>query len=409
MIDWLILALLILPFTAATPGSTSFTVPSILTPHFEVSPPYHVTPRNVDFTVASVSNWGTLHDYSIDSSYIIRRQGPLTLSFIQNRTFWFAGPTSIFDTVKRTGKSSSTSVAMALNLAHPSWIREVSTTPVSSWPVVPLTPAEKEIRRVYRYDFRFSTQAHSSLINDTSAIQFWDVTAYNNDGCEETAGSTLIIYTFDKTKNTLIVTRPAPVYQTLSPLRYPYGSFATLAVGGTTYLYAWDPFSTGDEFNDGWRKDIHVASAPSSSIADKSTWKYYDGHAGTWSATEPLPTARRQSQAIFTLSDPPFEDLFAYFLVGSIFYSEYHNAYLLIYSSTVDYRYVRVRYSSTPVGPWSSPSKIIFDSANYEGVAIRNSLATATFFQTNGNLGGKSILLPVTKGDDVLTFKVNFA
>ncbi|KAJ8103604.1 hypothetical protein POJ06DRAFT_5057 [Lipomyces tetrasporus] len=414
MIYLLVLILLGVAFTTATPVSTSFPVPSILTPHREVSPPYRATPRNLGFTVASASNWGPLKDFSINSSsYETLKVAPSTLCSIQNRTFWFAGQTDIQILQSRTFVGSSSSVAMALDFSHPSWIKEISTRPSASWPVIPVTPAEQAMSVAYNYKFIFHPLTHGSLINATTALQLWDISASNNDEsnyCQGYPATTLILYTLDSTTNTLTVTRPAPSYQRYR--QYPYGSFATLTVQGMTYLYALDSYDTGDDSNNGYQRDVHVAAAPASSIADKSTWKYYDNATSTWSSTEPLPTNRRASAAILTVlpassSDEPFN----YFQGGSIFFSEYHNAYLLIFVLASDSRYFRVRYAPTPLGPWSGNETIILDAAGY-GIGFVYGLATPIFFQTDGSVGGKSLLLTASLSDgysETQTFKVNFA
>ncbi|KAK9327114.1 hypothetical protein V1520DRAFT_315602 [Lipomyces starkeyi] len=399
------ITLLKLSFATATPVSTSFPVPSILTPHFEDSPSYSVTPRKVGFKVASVTNYGNLHDNSINSSYTIARSFPPTLCSIQNRTFWFAGQTRIQDSHFKLIGSSITSVAIALTFSHPTWIRELSTRPESAWSsVIPLTPAEKAISLAYNQNTTFYPRIHSSLINDSSAIQFWDVKSLNSL-CHSNAGTTLIIYTLDSMANTLTVTRPAPVYQKYR-VQYEYGSFATLTVQGTTYLYTWDTFSTGDENYDGWHRDVHVAAAPASSIADKSTWKYYDNGTQTWSSTEPLPTQRRVTAAILTLDDIPYYDGLDFFISASIFYSKYHNAYLLVYTA-IDNHLVRVRYAATPVGPWSSPGVIILDGGPYS-INFATVLASPIISQTDGNVGGKSLLL-TTDYPGNMTVKITFA
>ncbi|KAK9372086.1 uncharacterized protein V1513DRAFT_453515 [Lipomyces chichibuensis] len=396
------ITLLKLVFATATPVSTSFPVPSILTPHFEDSPSYSVTPRNVKFKVASVTNYGNLNDNSINSSYIIKTSFPPTLCSIQNRTFWFAGQTTIQDSSHFNLISSSiTSVAIELTFSPPTSIRELSTRPEFSWSsVIPLTSTEKAISLAYNQNTTFYPRVHSSFINGSSAIQFWDVKSLSSL-CHSNAGTTMIIYTLDSMTNTLTVTRPAPVYQKYN-VQYEYGSFATLTVQGTTYLYSWDTFTIGD----GWHKDVHVAAAPASSIADKSTWKYYNKGTQTWSSTEPLPTSRRQTAAILTLDDVPDYDGPDFFVSASIFYSKYHNAYLLVYTA-VDNRLVRVRYASTPVGPWSSPGIEILDGTPYSN-NFATVLASPIISQTDGNVGGKSLLL-TTNYPGNMTVVITFA
>ncbi|KAK9350714.1 hypothetical protein V1523DRAFT_418966 [Lipomyces doorenjongii] len=414
MTSFLVLVqLTVAAFASAT--STTFSVPNILTPHSEFSPPFMVTPRNLGFSVASVSNWGYLHDYSINSSYTLTSgfQGFPTLCSIQNRTFWFAGPVQIQDAQNRTLASTSSSVAMALTFSHPSWIRELSPRPDSSWPVIPITPAEQLVSITYNQTYQFDATAHCSLINDTSAVQFWDAWSYNSGkyNCFHIGGSFLVIYTLDPATNKLTISRPAPVYQKES-IQYPYGSFSTLTVQGMTYLYAWDVYVPpsddmgGDSGTGGNHRDIHVAVAPTSTIADKSTWKYYDNSTGTFSSTEPLPTTRRSSAAIIILDEfsTEFENTF---LSASIFYSEYHDAYLLVYAPIYPPG-IYVRFAPTPLGPWSSPGTKIMDPTQFGYSVVRYALASPIFFQTDGN-GGQSLLLTLSGDYKTQAFKLNFS
>ncbi|KAK9372465.1 uncharacterized protein V1513DRAFT_238861 [Lipomyces chichibuensis] len=408
-----LLQLAVAAFVSAT--STTFSVPNILTPHNEFSPPFRVTPRNLGFSVASVSNEGYLHDDSINSSYTLTSgfQGYPTFCSIQDRSFWFAGPVQIQDAQQQTVASTSSSVAMALDFSHPSSIRELSPRPESSWPVIPLTPAEQFVSATYNQTYQFDATAHCSLINDTSALQFWDAWSYNSGlyNCFHTGGSFLVIYTLDPATNKLTVSRPAPVYQK-EAIQYPYGSFSTLTVQGMTYLYAWDVYFPpsddlgGEEDTGGNHRDIHVAVAPTSTIEDKSTWKYYDNRTGTFSSTEPLPTTRRSSAAIIILND--FSTEFANtFLSASIFYSEYHDAYLLVYAPIYPPG-IYVRYAPTPLGPWSSPGTKIMDPTQFGYNVVRYALASPIFFQTDGN-GGQSLLLTLSSDYQTQAFKVNFS
>ncbi|KAK9372458.1 uncharacterized protein V1513DRAFT_238829 [Lipomyces chichibuensis] len=412
MASFLVLVQLIVgTFASAASVSTTFSVPNILTPHRELSPPFRVTPRNLGFSVASVSNEDYLHDDSIDSSYTVTPFRP-TLCSIQNRTFWFAGPVQIQDAQKRTVALTSSSVAMALNFSHPSWIRELSPRPESSWPIIPLTPAEQFVSATYKKTYQFDTSAHCSLISDTSAVQFWNAWSYNAGtyNCYSPSGSFLAIYTLDPATNKLTVSRPAPVYQKLS-IQYPYGSFSTLTVQGKTYLYAWDVYYPpsddmgGEHDPGGYHRDIHVAVAPTSTIEDKSTWKYYDNRTGTFSSTEPLPTTRRSSAAIIILND--FSTEFANtFLSASIFYSEYHDAYLLVYAPFYPPG-IYVRFAPTPLGPWSSRGTKIMDPTQFGYTVVRYALASPIFFQTGGK-AGQSLLLTLTGDYKTQAFKLNF-
>ncbi|KAK9481482.1 hypothetical protein V1527DRAFT_455965 [Lipomyces starkeyi] len=279
---------------------------------------------------------------------------------------------------------------MALDFSHPSWIRGLSPRPESSWPAIPLTPSEQFVSATYKKTYQFDTSAHCSLISGTSAVQFWNAWSYSAGtyNCYSPSGSFLAIHTLDSATNKLTISRPGPVYQKLRK----------------TYLYAWDVYYPpsddmgGEHDPGGYHRDIHVAVAPTSTIADKSTWKYYDNRTRTFSSTEPLPTTRRSSAAIIILNDVSTS--------ASIFYSEYHDAYLLVYAPFYPPG-IYVRFAPTPLGPWSSGGTKIMDPTQFGYTVVRYALASPIFFQTGGK-AGQSLLLTLTGDYKTQAFKLNF-
>ncbi|KAJ8098567.1 hypothetical protein POJ06DRAFT_257380 [Lipomyces tetrasporus] len=266
----------------------------------------------------------------------------------------------------------------------------------------------------YNYKFIFYPLTHTSLINATTAIQLWEISANNYDEsnyCQGYPATTLILYTLHSTTNMLTINRPAPSYQRYR--QYPYSSFATLTVQGITYLYALDPYDIQDDSNNGYKRDVHVAAAPASSIADKSTWKYYDNATSTWSSTEPLPTIRRVSAVILTVLPASYSDEPANYFQGGSIFSRSIATHICSPSSSQATIATSVSGvpAPTPLGPWSGDETTILDAAGY-GIGFVYGLATPIFFQTDGSVGGKRLLLTASLSagySETQTFKVNFA
>ncbi|KAK9327113.1 hypothetical protein V1520DRAFT_284033 [Lipomyces starkeyi] len=355
---------------ATTAASTAFPVPSIITPHFDTDPSYEVLPpAKTGFVVAYVDDWGHLMDWSRSPRISTERQGIATFCSIQNRGFWFFGNTSTQDTVSQYTRFFSSSISLAKDFGHPGWIVD----DYAEWPSIPRSPEETEFEDIYGMTFAAIPHTHCAVIAPSKAIQFWDMRLDICGG--QTDGTSLVIYEFFPAFNVLKVTRPTMI--SLTPHEYRYGSFATVVVKGVVYLYALEISGSGAY------QDVHVASAPSATIEDKSTWRYWDQGAGTWSPVEPLPTSRRQSAAVISL--PPgiyFND------GGSVFYSEYHNSYLLFFL-TQDYVNLRVKYSPTPLGPWSTNDQIVYTFP----LQISTALVTPVPFQSGTAIAGQTLLV----------------
>ncbi|KAK9310956.1 hypothetical protein V1522DRAFT_103678 [Lipomyces starkeyi] len=363
----LITAVTVSATTAA--ASTAFPVPSIVTPHYDTNPTYEVfPPANLGFEVAYVNDWGNLTDWSRSPRISTEREGTATFCSIQNRGFWLFGNTSTQDSVSGNTSFFSSSISLAKTFAHPGWLVD----DYAEWPPIPRSPEEKEFENMYGMAFVAAPQTHCAVVGPSKAIQFWDVQL---DYCDQPDGTSLVVYEFYPAFNVLKITRPMII--TLKPDEYRYGSFATLVVNGIVYLYALEISGEGAY------RDVHVASAPSATIENKSTWSYWDQGAGTWSSVEPLPTSRRQSAAVISL--PPetyFND------GGSVFYSEYHNSYLLFFL-TQDFVNLRVKYSRTPLGPWSVHDKIVYTFP----AQVSTALVTPVPFQNGREIAGQALLV----------------
>ncbi|KAJ8096473.1 hypothetical protein POJ06DRAFT_229376 [Lipomyces tetrasporus] len=354
-----------------TAVSTAFPVPSILTPHYDTTPDYEVSPpSHLSFTVAYLTDWGNLTDWSQSSTISTRRQGTATFCSIQNRGFWLFGSTSTKALATGVTTVFSSSISLAKTFAHPGWLVDI---PADVWPPIPLTADEQEVTTTFHMRFSTEPHTHCVVVGSNKAIQFWDASL--SVRCGQVAGTSMAVYQLNAESNVLTVTRRAAL--TINRNEYRYGSFATIVVAGHVYLYALDNRGSGAY------QDVHVARAPSATVEDKSKWRYWDRGAGTWSPTEPLPTTRRQSAAVISL--PP-ENFFLE--SASVFYSAYHNSYLLFFLMD-DSVSLRVKYSPTPLGPWSTDDKIVYTFP----ARVASALVTPVPFQSGSQIAGQIILV----------------
>ncbi|KAK9357297.1 hypothetical protein V1504DRAFT_465028 [Lipomyces starkeyi] len=367
--------------SAVTPAaSTSFPVPSIITPHNDTDPLYHVSPpAHLDFKAAYVNNWGELTDWSRTPGFSTESADLATFCSLQNRGFWFFGYTSIVNGDGFTLTSFSSALSLAKDFAHPGWIVDNW----AEWPPIPRTEYENEVSDSYGTDIRVSPSTNCAVLWPSKAIQFWNMRLAD---CGPFAGTSMVVYELYSAYNELKITRPVTV--TLTPDEYQYGSFATVVVKGIVYLYALDSAQ-----RDGYHQDVHVASAPAATVEDKSTWRYWDQGKGAWSSTEPFPTARRESAAIISLPDnTAFRDS------ASIFYSAYHNSYLLVFLDGGLNR-LQVKYSPTPLGPWSTDDIIIFSFPE----SVEHVLVTPVPFQSGSDIAGQRVLVSSYGNNDSKT------
>ncbi|KAK9318851.1 hypothetical protein V1517DRAFT_359620 [Lipomyces orientalis] len=107
--------------------------------------------------------------------------------------------------------------------------------------------------------------------------------------------------------------------------------------------------------------------------------EYFDAASGEWSSTQPSPSERDASAA---------KHLF----------SEYHNQYLLVFFNNWINNMFRVLSAPTPVGPWTTDNKVIFEAP--EGKSYNyGAQSTPVYYQTDGETGGKNLMLAYTYQD----------
>ncbi|KAJ8098138.1 hypothetical protein POJ06DRAFT_292793 [Lipomyces tetrasporus] len=178
-------------------------------------------------------------------------------------------------------------------------------------------------------------------------------------------------------------TRPQTIY--LAPEEYGYGSFATIAVDGTVYMYALEK---------GMGEATRTCMLP----------------------LLPHPQSKINPRGDFTIEDPGHGQRLNHFLPragniislpdgeyfpneASIFYSVYHNSYLLVFLQT-DYDYttermayrLKLKYSPTPLGPWST-TKVLYTFP----VEVDKVLVTPVPFQTGSGIAGRTVLVSSTR------------
>ncbi|KAK9323057.1 hypothetical protein V1517DRAFT_111234 [Lipomyces orientalis] len=360
-------------------ASTTYPIPSIITPSNKTSPEYYTGKlQNSDFEVHDVLDWGILEDYN--NAYTLDRDGGGSCT-LSNRTFWWFDDTIVSESGAFRGFTSN-SVALALNYDHASWLRDISASSTYGiFSAIPFTEEEAENSKSIFTRYGIWTYTDCVVLSDTTAVHFWDVVQFTAGADTIDRGTTMAMYTLDPDNNELTVTREEQFYYT--PGQYAYGSFANVVVNGIAYLYALDGIYSE-------RQDVHLACAPVSQLTDNSSWRYYDAASGTWSSTQPSPSERNASAAVISNSMP--------FSSGNIYYSEYHNQYLLVFfNNWIDNKF-RVLSAPSPVGPWTTDNRVLYDSP--KGILYNyGAQSTPVYYQTDGQIGGKNLVLAYTYQD----------
>ncbi|KAK9452846.1 hypothetical protein V1511DRAFT_118274 [Dipodascopsis uninucleata] len=338
-------------------ASTAYAIPSIINNYGEtVATALDVgTAVNTNFKVYETLDFGDLNDWS--NGYSVYR-GAGGLCSLSGRNFWFFGQTTVVN--KATGNtvaSVDTSGTISTTFEHAWTLDFTSNLTTGIFNPIPYTLAEQDANTDASSKVVLSSHSNCVQISATEAVGFWKREHYIDLISKETDGNTLAYYTLDTNSNKLSVVRDSELF--FDTKGYQYGSFANVVVNGVAYLYAID-------VNNGYW-DLHVASVPVSTIRDITTYTYYDASSGEWSTSRPLCSGRRENAAVATY--------WLGFRSGSIFYSAYHNAFLLIFFANFQDNKFRLMYSSTPMGPWSEPVEIYWSSSgsllNDHGIATQ--------------------------------------
>ncbi|KAK9385967.1 hypothetical protein V1515DRAFT_640054 [Lipomyces mesembrius] len=207
---------------------------------------------------------------------------------------------------------------------------------------------------------RYAMWTYTNCLQATNnrAVKFFNLRKYNSIWSASDLGNTMVTLDFDPDTEMLTVTRDQQV--TFPPTTYAYSLFASMVVNGVDSTASILPIPTR------W-----MSTSPELlSIASQIT-KILLSHC-------PLHDAdQRWSSRIGCRTRR-----------GSMFYSEYHNAYLLVF---------RVSYAPSPVGPFfytlpSGPRRY-----DYGGVAHPQ------YYQYDGP-SGKALLLHYSYQDTMYTY-----
>ncbi|KAK9453190.1 hypothetical protein V1511DRAFT_519053 [Dipodascopsis uninucleata] len=359
---------------AQTPvASQVIALPSLYTYFKPTSPVYKESPFENSLTVSSAVDWNLLKDFNNDYSVYRDGGGSCALS---NRSFFFFDDTTIYDSSGTFKGFATNSVSQARSYAHPGWLYDLtSSISTGIFPAIPFTTAEAVASETVSQRYALWTYTNCVAYSSTEAVHFWTVHKYTSSSSSSVVGTTMAKYSLDNVANTLTVTRDSQfIYGTKE---YAYGSFANLVVNGAVYLYALDStYSSG--------MDIHLAIAPAASVTNQSTWLYYNASTKTTSTTKPVPTGRDQAGAVISNSMP--------FSSGNIFFSAYHNSYLLVFFNNWIDSTFRILYSSTPVGPWSTSNKAILQVPIGKSYSY-GAIVSPQNYQNNGQLAGQTLML----------------
>ncbi|KAK9354257.1 hypothetical protein V1523DRAFT_156160 [Lipomyces doorenjongii] len=323
---------------------------------------------------------GRIHDPH--SPWHINRDLPCVCP-IGSQIFWFFDDTFAYKEDGTFVGAASNSVGIATDVSSPSYIKDISITLEGDVTVaIPWTESEAEIQYDITARYAFWAYGPCIPIDEKHSWHIWNVVKFYGLGKYVSLGYTLAEYEYDDANGSLIVSRQEFLYY--SKTSYPYGAFASIYVSGTLYLYALDPNSE--------KYDIHVASAPRATVGDKSTWKYWQSSSQSWTSNEPDGTVRDEANAAIVGKLP--------FSTGSVFWSDYHNAYLLVFFSNFADSTFWALTSPTPVGPWGrTPIEIVKTKDGSNGYNYGGQATPVYYSGDEGNLG-KQLVLSYTYQDN---------
>ncbi|KAK9461935.1 uncharacterized protein V1516DRAFT_663643 [Lipomyces oligophaga] len=396
-------------------------LPVYNTPFTYADPSYEVSPKKTDFTVSKVATWGSLTDWKSkhnSSAFHITEYGtPVSFCPIGNHSFWVTGDVEV----------DNTPATMQLFWYYPSYL-SVGMSPLHTTNVVSamdqwLPYNGSDVSFVAWTDAQFSSYTNPFEqpltacvpINSTTSIQVWN--SYLNLNTEAlglpsfSQGSYLVKYTLSDDGKTLTTDRPQKFVNELDTTfteagdngvdltitgQYLWGKFAAMKVEDYIYLYALDVSVYSNS------TDLMVARAPVDDVMDSSSWSYYSASTDTWLTTAPTATeSRKDTLAIYSLpSDIKFAAGTENNAGGSVFYSEYHDAYLMIFVASDDTTKYIIEYAPSPVGPWSTDRHVLYTDAYHD---ITSSIFSVYAFSTPliGTAQGKELLISTKSKNSV--------
>ncbi|KAK9462065.1 uncharacterized protein V1516DRAFT_685092 [Lipomyces oligophaga] len=349
------------------------------TPLTKVDHHYIVGPIRTSFEVDTVGTWGEFkHTHGGES--IASYRPPVAFCPIGNHSFYFYG----YSEGTNDSYYAGTGFAVAVSSLHPQQTVDIHMREDLPWGLMPKSTEDDSVG--YLYAYLFVPRSPCVSINDTTSVQFWD--AFTDT---VTHGSLMTVYTLEDEGKTLRVDRPQHLYADMDENEYEYGLFASMVVHEVIYLYALDVSNYGNS------RQILVARSHIDTVTDKSTWTYWTG--SKWTAVEPKATAAAPSASvIYELpDDQTFYMSFSIYNPGaSIFYSEYHHAYLMIFVSSADTSSYIIEYAPTPIGPWTTNRKVLYTDNTYD---VTSSIVSPAFFSSpliNATPGKELLLTPIS-------------
>ncbi|KAK9479175.1 hypothetical protein V1514DRAFT_278893 [Lipomyces japonicus] len=354
-------------------ASKSFKLPDSHTSTRKSDPPFkaHGKPKNDHFKVKHHHDHGRLHDPH--SPWHVKRDLPNICS-IGHRTFWFFDDTFAYSSDGTFVGAASNSFSIAASIDEPSNVTDISIT--NAGDVTVAIPWFSKEAKVQYLSTRYALWSFAPCIpvDDHHAAQIWGVIKFDSRTNHSTIGYSVSTYEYDEDGNSLSITREQEI--DISIDSFAYGGFSSIVVNSVIYLYALD-VKHG-------RHDIHVAQVPRSSYADKSTWQYWDNGLQEWKSTEPNGSERQEDKAVITNSLP--------FSSGSVFFSEYHNSYLLVFFSFwADSKFYALSAPS-PLGPWNVSNSVIYHTKPGENGYNYGGQASPLFTSSDEPIGKKLVL-----------------
>ncbi|KAK9448433.1 uncharacterized protein V1518DRAFT_418943 [Limtongia smithiae] len=370
---------------AATPVTSIFPVPSILTPYVWTAPQLSNSPVKGSFKVQSTTDWGEMQDFK--STWRVFRDGGGSCS-ISNRTLWVFNDAVAHS--KSTGKFTGAAVnamSIANTFSNISQLTDFTVAPsVGYFPAVPWSANEAQYANSLTSRYALWTFTNCVQLSSTSAAHFFLVNQFSSLTASRQYGNTMVLYNINEATGKITVTRPAQyAFRNTS---YPYGSFANVVVNGYAYLYGLDRlYSTN--------YDVHLAQVATAYISNQAKYRYWNAATKAYETTLPVPTARRRTAAVIQSN--------IMFSTGTLFFSQYHNAYVLIYFSAYQDNTFRLVSSPTPLGPWNVTSVTLFKTT--PGIGFNyGALAHPQYFQSKAGIAGKSVMLHYSYQDTVGTY-----
>ncbi|KAK9449013.1 uncharacterized protein V1518DRAFT_416951 [Limtongia smithiae] len=352
-----------------------WTLPDYRTPYYTVYPPLDAGNATRDFVVQQVDELSGLQDYG--TTYMQYRDGGGACQVNNISFFVFSDTTTMCMTTGDWVCFTSNSLATNAATNQPQQLADISASPENK--CIDFTPfSEYELTENENYWTRFALWAFSDCVtvNDTFAVQFFQVERFYGWTSYFLAGSSMGQYSLDLDNNNLTVTRESQYF--FMNTTYTYGSFATLTVNDTAYLYGLDEF-----YSD--RSDLHLARVLLTGITDVSQYEFYNAATEEWESSAPYVTSRREDAAAMQ-SNIPLSS-------GSFYFSEYHNQYVFIFFSNYVDNTFRLMTSPTPWGPWNMSDDALYYATPGPNGYNYGAAAHAMYYQTDGEAAGKTVLL----------------